>query len=93
MWMISAGISVLFCAIGWILTAKKNEKAVLASGCSLAFVAVTLLLEYWMVLNWVKKEDWAALLDVVPSAFTMLCGYVIVLIFANILSIFKMKKE
>ena len=46
-----------------------------------------------MVLDWVNKEDWTALLDVVPSAFTMLCGYVIIMVLANIYPIFKNKHE
>ena len=46
-------------------------------------MAITLLMEYRMVLNWVNKEDWTAMLDVVLSMFTVLCGYVILLIFAN----------
>ena len=76
-------ISVIFCATAWIMTASKNRNANWASMCSLAFVAITLLMEYRMVLNWVNKEDWTAMLDVVPSMFTVLCGYVILLIFAN----------
>ena len=70
-------ISVIFCATAWIMTANKNRNANWASMCSLAFM------EYRMVLNWVNKEDWTAMLDVVPSMFTVLCGYVILLIFAN----------
>lgn len=83
MWALCGAVSVLFLIIGFVLAAKKNQKAVYAAASSLAFVALTLLMEYRMVLNWVNKEDWAALLDVVPSTFTILCGYVILMLLAN----------
>ena len=59
--------------------------------CSLSFVTSTLIMEYRMVLNWVKKEDWSALLDVVPTMFIVLCVYVIILLLANIVVIVKNK--
>jgi len=83
MWIATGIMSVVFCATAWGMAAKKNAKANWASGCSLALVAATLLLQYQMVLAWVNKEDWSALMDVVPSMFTILCGYVIIMILAN----------
>lgn len=59
--------------------------------CSLSFVTSTLIMEYRMVLNLVKKEDWSALLDVVPTMFIVLCVYVIILLLANIVVIVKNK--
>ena len=35
----------------------------LSLGCG----ALAVLLQYYMVYNWVKMEDWSALMDVVPS--------------------------
>ena len=93
MWVACAGISVLFCVVAWIMKIKKNEKASWASASSLSFVAITLLMEYRMVLNWVNTEDWTALQDVVPSTFVMLCGYVIIMILANIFPILKNKND
>ncbi len=91
MWIVCGVISVIFCVIAWIMTMNKNKKANLASMCSLSFVAITLLMEYGMVVNWVNKEDWSAMLDVVPSMFPILCGYVILLLCANIAAIVKNK--
>ena len=54
-----------------------------AKGMLRAFVAVTLLMQYRMVLDWVNKGDWSALADVVPSMFTILCGYVVLMLLAN----------
>ena len=83
MWIATGIMSVVFCVAAWGMAAKKNVKANWASGCSLAFVAVTLLMEYRMVVDWVNKEDWGALMDVVPSMFPILCGYVVIMLLAN----------
>ncbi len=91
MWIICAGVSVAFCIAAWIMALKNSKKTVWASACSLSFVALTLLMQYRMVLNWVNNEDWSALMDVVPSMFPILCGYVIVLILANIFPVIKTK--
>lgn len=83
MWALCGAVSVLFLIIGFVLAVKKNQKAVYAAASSLAFVALTLLMEYRMILNWVNKEDWSALLDVVPSTFAILSGYVTLMLLAN----------
>lgn len=87
MWIICGAISIIFCVVAWLMVTNKNTKAVWATGCSLSFVALTLLMEYKLVLDFVNKEDWSALMDVVPGMFTVLCGYVILMIFANALVI------
>lgn len=76
-------ISIILCLVSWIMTIKKNKMANWASVSSLSFAAITLLMEYRAVLLWVQKEDWSALMDVVPSTFSTLCGYVILMILAN----------
>lgn len=86
-------ISLVFCIVAWIMTIKRNKMANWASVCSLSFVAITLLMEYRAVLEWINKEDWSALMDVVPSTFSMLCGYVILMIFANGTLIIKQKLD
>lgn len=86
-------VSIVFCIVSWIMTIKKNKKAHWASLCSLSFVAITLLMEYRAVLEWINKEDWGALMDVVPSTFPMLSGYVILMILANGVFLCKEKLE
>ena len=83
MWILCGGLSVVFCIIGWIMMPKKKIVSQWASVCSLAFVSVTLLMEYRMVLQWVIKEDWSAMMDVVPHMFSFCTGYVIILLLAN----------
>lgn len=84
-------VSIVFCIIAWIMTMKKKKMANWASVCSLSFVAITVLMEYRAVLEWIHKEDWVALMDVVPSTFPMLCGYVTLMLLANSILIFKGK--
>ena len=83
MWILFGVLSVIFCIIGWIMVSKKKIVSQWASVCSLAFVSLTLLMEYQMVLQWVHKEDWSALMDVVPAVSSLLTGYVIILLLAN----------
>ena len=92
MWIITGIASVLFCFIAIGMAVKKKQKAVLASICSLSFVAITLLMQYQFVLKWVNKEDWSALMDVVPSMFMVLCGYVIIMIIANVVIVVTTKR-
>ena len=88
MWLLCGAASALFCAAGWLMAWKDSSKALWAGVCSLTFVSLTLLMEYRQVLNWVNKEDWSALLDVVPSMFSILAGYVIIMLIANLFLVF-----
>lgn len=83
MWILCGALSVVFCTIGWIMVPKRKALSQWASVCSLAFVSLTLLMEYRMVLRWVNKEDWGALTDVIPGMFSFFSGYVVILLLAN----------
>ena len=60
---------------------------------SLAFGCLTLLMQYKLVFLWVQKGDWNALLDVVPTMFSILTGYVIILLLANIVPLLLVRKQ
>lgn len=92
MWIVTGIISIIFCVIAWGITAKKGKNANWAVVCSLSFVIITLLMEYQMAVNWVNKEDWSALMDAVPAMFPVLCGYVVIMLGANIGAIVINKK-
>ena len=92
MWIVTGIISIIFCVIAWGITAKKGKNANWAVVCSLSFVIITLLMEYQMAVNWVNKEDWGALMDAVPAMFPVLCGYVVIMLVANIGAIVINKK-
>ena len=93
MWIITGIASIIFCVIAIGMVVKKKQKAGLASICSLSFVAITLLMQYQLVLKWVNKEDWSALMDVVPSMFMVLCGYVITMILVNVMVVVTIKRQ
>ena len=94
MWIICGVLSVIFCVVGWIMASKKKKNtACVFSACSLAFVSLTLLMEYRIVLDWVNTEDWTSLMDVVPSMFSILTGYVIIMFLANAILISMIRKK
>ena len=93
MWILCGVLSVAFCFLAWFLASKRNRKAVWASGCSLSFVVLELLMEYKLIFDWVNNKDWSALLDVVPSMYSMLTGYVIIMLFANALAMTQLYKK
>lgn len=86
MWIISGVLSIVFTILNYLFTIKKNPSAQWASIYALSFTSLTLLALYGLVLDWVNKEDWSALIDVVPSMLTFITGYVIIMIFANVLA-------
>lgn len=92
MWLLCMGLSVVLTIVAFVLVLKKRDKAIWASVSSLVFVIASLLFEYKMVLDWVNKNDWTAMLDVVPTMFAVLCIYAVVIVFINVLIILKSKK-
>lgn len=64
----------------------KDYKLAMAMG--LSFTALTIVADYSMVSDWVKAEDWPALLDVVPTMATALWVLTIISILLNITPIF-----
>lgn len=93
MWLFCAFLSLLFTALNLFFTVKKQKAAQWASLCALSFTAITVLLEYRLAADWVCREDWAALLDVVPFMNSALTGYVVILIGANVLMMLLQNKK
>lgn len=87
MWMLCGALSVFFTGITLYSTLREKNGADWASVCSLSFTAITLLLEYKMAVDWVCREDWTALLDVMPTMFSVLAGYVIIQILLNAIAL------
>ena len=83
MWILFGGIAVVFTFINlYIYKAGKSYKLAMAIG--LSFMALTLCSVYTMVSEWVKLNDWTALLDVVPDMETALWVFTIMSIVLNI---------
>ena len=87
MCIIFGSLSIICTLMSCLSIFKSQEKlrAYWFSILGLVFTVLTLLAGYQLVSNWVKHEDWSALLDVVPSMFTILTIYVITMLTANII--------
>ena len=66
MWVVLGLIAIVATFINLYMY-KTGKDYRLAMAVGLSFTALTLVAEYRLVSNWVKVEDWSALLDVVPS--------------------------
>lgn len=93
MWIPCGILSVVFCITGWVLAFKKHSGTAWASLASLAFVCLTLLMQYRLVFLWVNKEEWISLLDVAPTMFSILTGYVVIMLLANIIPLLLVRKQ
>jgi len=77
MWLILGLIAIVATFINlYMYKTGKDYKLAMAMG--LSFTALTLCAVHSLVSNWVKAEDWPALLDVVPTMekalFKKLCS-------------------
>ena len=86
----------LFLGIAAIITAGLNliwtirdQDAKWFRFISLSLTALTLCAEYSLVEKWVLKEDWSALMDVVPGMSKTLLVLTIASILINSISLFK----
>ncbi|WP_337970151.1 hypothetical protein [Virgibacillus salexigens] len=83
MWIIFGVIALVATLMNlYMYGTGKDYKLAMAMG--LSFTALTLVAEYRMVTDWVKVEDWSALLDVVPTMETALWVLTIISILLNI---------
>lgn len=83
MWIILGVIAIVATFINlYMYKTGKDYKLAMAMG--LSFTALTLCAEYSFVSDWVKGEDWAALLDVVPTMEKALWYLTIASILLNI---------
>ena len=65
MWLLLELIAIIFAILNVIWTLKHKD-AKWFRYFSLSFTILTLCAEYSQVSQWVVKEDWSALLDIVP---------------------------
>ncbi|MBD3109237.1 hypothetical protein IEO70_12860 [Bacillus sp. AGMB 02131] len=83
MWLI-IGLIAIAATFTNLYMYKTGKDYKLAMAIGLSFTALTLCSEYSLVANWVRAEDWAALLDVVPAMEKALWFLTIVSILLNI---------
>lgn len=87
MWLIFGGITIVASVIN-IYRYKKGKDYKLFMAIALSFTSLTLASEYKLVYDWVKAEDWSALLDVIPSMTIVLSLFTIVSILLNTAPLF-----
>lgn len=83
MWILFGTASIVFTALNLWLSFRSHRLAGWTSLCALSFTALTILAQYFLINNWVRKEDWTALMDVVPTMNNSLSAYVLLMIFIN----------
>ena len=87
MWLLCGGISGFFTILTLILTIRRRNGADWASIRALSFTAITLLLLIKMGVFWVCQGDWTALMDVLPTMFPGVSGFVTIQILLNALAL------
>ncbi|MGD6842639.1 hypothetical protein ACQCVH_08955 [Bacillus infantis] len=83
MWLILGVVAIAATFINLYMY-KTGKDYKLAMTMGLSFTALTLCAEYSSVSNWVRSEDWPALMDVVPAMEKALWFLTIVSILLNI---------
>ncbi|QTD42772.1 hypothetical protein [Sporosarcina sp. Te-1] len=78
------GVTAIIATITNLYMYKMGKDYKLAMAMGLSFTALTLCAEYSLVSRWVKVEDWAALMDVVPGMEKALWFLTVVSIILNI---------
>lgn len=83
MWIILGGIALIATFMNFYRYGRgKDYKLAMAMG--LSFTSLTLVAGYRQVADWIKVEDWSALLDVVPTMATVFWVLTIIFILLNI---------
>lgn len=87
MWLILGIVSIIFALLN-IISAFKNKSSKWYRFCSLSFTALTVCAFYSEAASRVVKEDWAGLMDTMPTMNKALWVLVILSIAINFISIF-----
>jgi membrane-associated HD superfamily phosphohydrolase len=83
MWLLLGLIAIIATCIN-LYKYRTGQDYKLAMAMGLSFTALTVVADYSMVSDWVKVEDWSALLDVVPGMARALWVLTIISILLNI---------
>lgn len=91
MWML-VGLGAIIFAILNISSIGKNNKSTVYRFISLSFTALSLSIFFMDMAKLVENEDWASLMDIMPTMSKALLICTIFSILINSVSIFKSKK-
>lgn len=91
MWIFTGILSLILTGVT-ILCALNNRRGKYCSAfMAVSFVALTILMQYHQIYEWVLGEEWSSLMDVVPSMHSILFWYVLIIILLN--GIFAFRKH
>ena len=88
MWLILGIVSIIFALLN-VIFAIKNKSSKWYRFCSLSLTALTVCAFYSEAATRVVKEDWAGLMDTMPTLKKVLWVLVILSIAINSVSLFK----
>lgn len=88
MWLILGIVSIIFALLN-VIFAIKNKSSKWYRFCSLSLTALTVCAFYSEAATRVVKEDWAGLMDTMPTLNKALWVLVILSIAINSISLFK----
>ena len=88
MWLILGIVSIIFALLN-VIFAIKNKSSKWYRFCSLSLTALTVCAFYSDAASRVVKEDWAGLMDTMPTLKKVLWVLVILSIAINSVSLFK----
>lgn len=91
MWIVF-GIGAIITAIAGFICFVKHREAKWFRFASLSLTALTLCAFFSQVANWTQAEDWAAIIDVVPTLSALLWILTILSILLNSISLFVKKQ-
>lgn len=87
MWILFGVLALVATFFNFYLYVKGKDYQI-AMALGLSFTALTVCAEYTLVSDWVKAEDWTALMDVVPSMETALWVLTVLAIAMNLAPVF-----
>ncbi|MBM7699418.1 hypothetical protein [Kurthia huakuii] len=87
MWILFGVLALVATFFNFYLYVKGKDYQI-AMALGLSFTALTVCAEYTLVSDWVKAEDWTALMDVVPSMETALWVLTVLAIAINLAPVF-----
>ena len=93
MWIFTGAFSILLTLMTWIFAFRKSRNKIWSAAAAIIFMVFTLLLWYHQIYRWILNGDWAALSDVIPPIFPVLCGYAVIIILLNCIPVFVGKKS
>lgn len=87
MWILFGVLALVATFFNFYLYVKGKDYQI-AMALGLSFTALTVCAAYTLVSDWVKAEDWTALMDVVPSMETALWVLTVLAIAMNLAPVF-----